>query len=114
MDLVAACFRLRGMGYDYSVDGVRVPCPLLVYRAMPDLLSFISEDPRSAMFSELRHRTHFQAWALGESDKHEEDDDPKYWTLDSLMKLNGACPRSHTPIQPVFDASENRFHIPHR
>ena len=45
----------------------------------------ISDDP------ELRQRAHFQAWALGDTDKHEEGDNPKYWTLDSLMKLNGAC-----------------------
>ena len=64
-------------------------CPTYVfYQWGPE----ISNDP------ELRHRAHFQAWALGETDKHEEGDNPKYWTLDSLMKLNGACSRSHSPI----------------
>jgi hypothetical protein len=38
----------------------------------------------------LRQRAHFKPWALGGTDKHGENDDPKCWTLDSLMKLNGA------------------------
>jgi len=52
-------------------------------------------------------RAHFQAWALGETDKHEEGDNPKYWTLDSLMKLNGACSRSLSPIQSLFRCETN-------
>ena len=63
--------------------------------------------PEISNDSELRHRAHFQAWALAETEKHEEGDNPKYWTLDSLMKLNGACSRSHPPIQSLFDANEN-------
>jgi len=55
-------------GYDYSV-----------VQWGPE----ISDDP------ELRNRAHFQAWALGGTDRHGENDNPKYWTLDSLMKLNG-------------------------
>jgi hypothetical protein len=55
-------------GYDYSVGAWG-----------PE----ISDDP------DLRTRAHFQAWALGGSDNHGENDNPKYWTLDSLMRLNG-------------------------
>ncbi|KAH9961553.1 methyltransferase domain-containing protein [Russula dissimulans] len=55
-------------GYDYSVESWG-----------PE----ISDDP------ELRHRAHFEPWALGAIDKHEEHDNPKWWTLDSLMELNG-------------------------
>ncbi|KAH9988440.1 methyltransferase domain-containing protein [Russula compacta] len=55
-------------GYDYSVKSWG-----------PE----INDDP------ELRERAHFQAWGLGGVDKHEENDDPKFWTLDSLMELNG-------------------------
>ena len=44
----------------------------------------IMDDP------ELSHRAHFQPWALGGTDMHGENDHPKWWTLDSLMKLNGA------------------------
>lgn len=55
-------------GYDYSVDSWG-----------PE----INDDP------ELATRAHFQPWALGGSNHHEEDDFPRYWTLDSLMELNG-------------------------
>src|SRR6267142_1952874 len=41
---------------------------------------------------ELSHRAHFEPWALGGTVMHGENDHPKWWTLDSLMKLNGACP----------------------
>jgi len=55
-------------GYDFSVNGWG-----------PE----INGDP------ELSGRAHFRPWALGGSDRHQEHDHPKYWTLDSLMKLNG-------------------------
>jgi len=55
-------------GYDYSVDNWG-----------PE----IKDDP------ELRDRAHFQAWALGGADDHGEHSNPKYWTLDSLMRHNG-------------------------
>ncbi|KAI9455892.1 methyltransferase domain-containing protein [Russula earlei] len=55
-------------GYDYSVNSWG-----------PE----ITGDP------ELRHRAHFSPWALGGTDNHQESDNPKWWTLDSLMKLNG-------------------------
>jgi len=67
-DLLLRAPGCEAWGYDYSVDGWG-----------PE----IRGDP------EIRHRAHFEAWALGESDKHEEGDNPKYWTLDSLMELNG-------------------------
>ncbi|KAI1783482.1 methyltransferase domain-containing protein [Ganoderma leucocontextum] len=39
---------------------------------------------------ELRHRAFFRKLALGASDKHGPGDDPKTWTLRSLMAENGA------------------------
>lgn len=56
----------------------------------------ISNDP------ELRDRAHFEPWALGGTDNHEEHDNPKYWTLDSLMKLNG----SYSP-SPILHCGTN-------
>jgi len=55
-------------GYDYSVKSWG-----------PE----INDDPA------LKNRAHFEAWALGGTDNHEESDNPKWWKLDSLMKLNG-------------------------
>ncbi|KAH9069718.1 methyltransferase domain-containing protein [Lactarius deliciosus] len=55
-------------GYDYSVDSWG-----------PE----ITGDP------ELRDRAHFKPFALGGTNNHEDHDNPKYWTLDSLMDLNG-------------------------
>ncbi|KDR78037.1 hypothetical protein GALMADRAFT_245009 [Galerina marginata CBS 339.88] len=53
-------------GYDFSVK------------------SFGPEIPRSRS-----HRTHFRPVGLSGSDKHGEDDDPKMYTLETLMKENG-------------------------
>lgn len=53
-------------GYDYTVK------------------SFGSQIPRSD-----RHRTHFAKVGLGAADSHDKGDDPKLWTLKSLMKANG-------------------------
>lgn len=36
-----------------------------------------------------RHRTHFSRVGLGMSDSHEPNDEPKLWTLKSLMEANG-------------------------
>jgi len=47
--------------------------------------------PEITDFPELRLRSHFEPWALGGSDNHGENDNPNYWTLDSLMRHNGAC-----------------------
>jgi len=41
--------------------------------------------PEITNHTELRDRSHFQAWALGGSDIHGENDAIKFWTLDSLM-----------------------------
>jgi hypothetical protein len=53
-------------GYDFSVS------------------AFGPEIPKS-----LLHRTHFHAFGLSGSDKHDPDDTPPMYTLESLMKLNG-------------------------
>lgn len=37
----------------------------------------------------LKARSHFHPWALGGRNAHGPEDDPKYFTLDALMKLNG-------------------------
>jgi len=55
-------------GYDYSVDSWG-----------PE----ITDDP------DLRERAHFHPFALGPMDQHNENDTIKFWTLDSLMNLNG-------------------------
>ena len=38
----------------------------------------------------LRHRAHFGKLALSASDRHGPSDDPKAWSLKSLMAENGA------------------------
>lgn len=38
-----------------------------------------------------RHRVHFAKYGLGAKDAHGRGDDPKMWTLKSLMKANGEC-----------------------
>jgi len=53
-------------GYDFSVT------------------SFGPEIPRSQA-----HRTHFRPFGLAGTDKHGPDDNPKMYTLESLMKMNG-------------------------
>jgi len=37
----------------------------------------------------LKARSHFRPFALGGKNAHGPEDDPKYYTLDALMKLNG-------------------------
>ena len=37
----------------------------------------------------LKSRSHFFPWALGGRNAHGPDDDPKIYTLDTLMRLNG-------------------------
>ena len=44
----------------------------------------ITNDP------ELRDRAHFKPFVLGGMNNYNDNDYPKYWTLDSLMSLNGA------------------------
>lgn len=38
---------------------------------------------------EHKHRTHFHRFGLGGTDSHGPNDDPKLYTLQSLMRLNG-------------------------
>jgi len=85
-------------GYDYSVENVRVSCPF--FNQEPLLTcSFHQWGPEIRDDSELRDRAHFQPWALGGADDHGEHSNPKYWTLDSLMRHNGTL-RSISP--PTF------------
>lgn len=53
-------------GYDFSVDGWG-----------PEITP------------ELSPRAHFHAYGLGGEDKHEEHDNPKFYTLATLMEMNG-------------------------
>ncbi|KAI0047900.1 hypothetical protein FA95DRAFT_1518257 [Auriscalpium vulgare] len=55
-------------GYDYSVNAF---------------------GPEIDQVPELKQRSHFFAWALGGEDKHGANDEIKFYTLQSLMKLNG-------------------------
>lgn len=50
---------------------------------------------------DLMKRAHFQPFALGGTDKHSETDNPKYWTINSLMQLNGAQAPSVSEPQNV-------------
>jgi len=45
--------------------------------------------PEIERVSSLKARSHFQPWALGGQNAHGPGDNPKYYTLDALMKLNG-------------------------
>jgi len=75
-------------GYDFSVDNVRVSCPF--FNRVPSLTcSFHQWGPEIKDDPALRDRAHFQPWALGGTDDHGEHSNPKYWTLDSLMRHNG-------------------------
>ncbi|KAH9028782.1 methyltransferase domain-containing protein, partial [Lactarius pseudohatsudake] len=65
------------LGYNYSVNSLG-----------PEIIG----DP------ELRDRTHFKPFALGGTNSHADHDDPKYWTLESLMDLNGTWFSGHTFI----------------
>ena len=47
------------------------------------------EDARHHIPKQLRSRVHFGKLALGASDRHGPGDDPKTWTLKSLMSENG-------------------------
>ena len=52
----------------------------------------ITDDP------ELSKRAHFRPFALGGTDNHTDSDNPKYWTLNSLMDLNGAGPDARSRL----------------
>lgn len=54
-------------------------------------------------------RTHFFPYGLGGADAHGPEDNPKMYTLDSLMRMNGEC--ELLPLQSVFPESPvNRPH----
>jgi hypothetical protein len=75
-------------GYDYSVNSVRVSCHFFCQGPFLTIL-FDQWGPEITDVVTLRNRAHFQPWALSGTDDHGEHSSPKYWTLDSLMKLNG-------------------------
>jgi hypothetical protein len=78
-------------GYDFSVENVRVLYPLF-NQGLSLTCSFHQWGPEIKDDPGLRDRAHFHPWALGGTDDHGEHSDPKYWTLDSLMKHNGTLP----------------------
>lgn len=57
-------------------------CEVYGYNAVST--GFGSQIPRAQ-----RHRTHFERYGLATTDQHGYNDDPKLWTLKSLMKENG-------------------------
>jgi hypothetical protein len=59
----------------------------------------ITNDP------ELRDRAHFKPYALGGTNNHNDNDNPKFWTLDSLMDLNGAFAVFSSPSPRKTDDS---------
>ncbi|KAN0138445.1 hypothetical protein V8E53_003908 [Lactarius tabidus] len=80
----------------------------------------ITNDP------ELRDRAHFKPYALGGTNNHNNNENHKFWTLDSLMDLNGACAIFFFPLSRKTDdftqdtrsstSSRNRrtHDVPHR
>jgi len=91
-------------GYDYSVDNVRVSCPF--FNQEPLLTCpFHQWGPEIKDDPELRDRAHFQPWALGGADDHGEHSNPKYWTLDSLMRHNGTLRSISSQLRHSLSAS---------
>ena len=70
-------------GYDFSVD------------------DFGPQIPRSQ-----RHRVHFAPYALGGEEKHGPNDQPKLYTLDALMRMNGEL---GNPITESFELTRSCF-----
>jgi len=58
----------KAWGYDFSVS---------------------SWGPEIEHSPDLKSRAHFQPWALGGTDRHTENEYPKYYTLQTIMELNG-------------------------
>ncbi|KAH9961557.1 methyltransferase domain-containing protein [Russula dissimulans] len=67
-DLLKRVPGCEAWGYDYSVS---------------------SWGPEITDLPGISLRAHFEPWALGGTDNHGENDNPKFWTLDSLMRHNG-------------------------
>jgi hypothetical protein len=61
----------------------------------------ITNDP------ELRDRANFKPYALGGTNNHNDNDNPKFWTLDSLMDLNGACAVFSSPPSRKTDITQD-------
>jgi hypothetical protein len=94
-------------GYDFSVTGVCVPLPRFnrgPSQTRPNPFPLNQWGPEISDDPELKRRSHFKPWALTGTDNHKESDDPKGWTLDSLMKLNGAC-----SLSSHHSSMRNRF-----
>jgi hypothetical protein len=68
-EILASTDHCEIWGYDFSVN------------------SFGPEIPRAQA-----SRAHFHPYGLAGTDKHGPDDDPKMYTLESLMKINGVFP----------------------
>ena len=83
----------------------------LSYRGLFPTHPFDQWGPEIVDDPELAHRAHFEPWALGGTDKHGEHENPKFWTLDSLMELNGARSRFHSS-DPRFIAKVKFSRLP--
>ncbi|KAH9055076.1 hypothetical protein EDB87DRAFT_1688555 [Lactarius vividus] len=64
----------------------------------------ITSDPK------LRDRAHFKPFALGGTNDHDNHDNPKSWTLDSLMDLNGLRTHVHRHPRDRRRGAENLTH----
>ncbi len=94
-------------GYDFSVNSVRGITP---WRGPHDLrgTQFGPEIENSEV---LKARSHFHPWALGGHNAHGSEDNPKFFTLDALMKLNGACLSFSYVFLSVTQEHAHRSHI---
>ncbi|OSC98333.1 hypothetical protein PYCCODRAFT_1461394 [Trametes coccinea BRFM310] len=76
-----------GMDSSYSFEATLLQstqfCQVWIYDSTK------GEDAKSQIPRSLRHRAHFGKLALGASDKRGPGDNPKTWTLKSLMAENG-------------------------
>ncbi|KAI0753831.1 methyltransferase domain-containing protein [Fomes fomentarius] len=76
-----------GMDSSYSFEATLLEsthfCQVWIYDSTK------GEDAQNHIPRSLRHRAHFAKLALGSGDRHSPGDDPKVWTLRSLMAENG-------------------------
>lgn len=77
-------------GYDFTVNSVRSITLKAIRRGPEDLCDDLQFGPEIENSPGLKSRSHFNPWALGGHNAHGSEDHPKYYTLDALMKLNGA------------------------
>ncbi|KAH9025475.1 hypothetical protein EDB84DRAFT_398331 [Lactarius hengduanensis] len=75
--------------YSFGINGESSFESTLLKRAPGCDYSVNSWGPEITSNPELRDRAHFKPFALGGTNNHDDHDDLKYWTLDSLMDLNG-------------------------